>query len=509
MPAVQDLNLVMKALESALQKPLPSEAMMKAAGWLQSSSATSGITMYDLELGAKQLFPVLTPLRNSIARIGGGTGTATNWRAVTGINTTNIEAGVSEGNRGATITHSTQDFTAAYRGIGLEDFVTFESDYAAMGFDNVRALAVASLLSAVMIQEEQLILGGNTSLALGTTPTPSTTTSTTGGTLAAATYNVFCVALTQNGYFVSSVAGGVRAAVSRTNADGSSDNYGGGSAQKSAAASQVTTGATSTISASVTAVNGAVAYAWYWGTAGNELLGAITTINSVLISANATGTQNISALPSSDNSRNALVFDGLLTQIFTSGSNAYINRLATGVAGTGTPLTSANDGGIVEFDTALRAFWDNYRLSPNEIWVSSQEQQNITKKIMAAPSTAAQRFVFNVSQGSIMGGSVALSYLNRFGMAAGTAGGEYAMGSQLPIKVHPNLPPGTVVFRTTALPYKLNNVPNILQIKTRREYYQLEWPLRTRKYEYGVYADEVLQNYFPPAFGVISNIGNG
>ena len=34
----------------------------------------------------------------------------------------------------------------------------------------------------------------------------------------------------------------------------------------------------------------------------------------------------------------------------------------------------------------------------------------------------------------------------------------------------------------------------------------IEWPLRTRKYEYGVYADELLQNYFPPAFGILKNI---
>ena len=45
--------------------------------------------------------------------------------------------------------------------------------------------------------------------------------------------------------------------------------------------------------------------------------------------------------------------------------------------------------------------------------------------------------------------------------------------------------------------------------RTRREYHQIEWPLRSRKYEYGVYVDEVLQHFFPPALGVISNITAG
>jgi hypothetical protein len=44
---------------------------------------------------------------------------------------------------------------------------------------------------------------------------------------------------------------------------------------------------------------------------------------------------------------------------------------------------------------------------------------------------------------------------------------------------------------------------------TRRDYYQIEWPVKARRYEYGVYFDGVLQNYFPPAFGILTNIGNG
>jgi len=52
-------------------------------------------------------------------------------------------------------------------------------------------------------------------------------------------------------------------------------------------------------------------------------------------------------------------------------------------------------------------------------------------------------------------------------------------------------------------------VANVLQMRTRRDYYQIAWPIKARRYEYGVYFDGVLQNYFPPAFGMITNIGNG
>lgn len=474
--------------------------------WTQSGSATSGITAYNLEAPSKQLYPVITPLRNEIPRVSSKGGIQANWRGIVGINTAGVSAGVGQGNRGGLITTQTQDFLAAFRGIGLEDYATFEADYAAEGFDDVKALAVEGLLRALMIQEERIIIGGNASLALGTTPTPSVADVTTGGTLPFnSAQRVFVIALSHEGLLNSSVAGGVPVGqLTRNNADGSTDSYGGGAAQKSAVGTVTTandTNNTHQLRATVAPVIGAAGYAWFWGTSGNELLGAITTINSVLISAVATGTQNISVHPSSDNSRNALVFDGLLTFAQQGGTNgAYYKVMPTGTGGVGTPLTGDGVGGIVEIDVALQAFWDNYRLSPDTIWVSAQEQKNISAKVLAGNANTAQRFVFESNQGSVAGGTVVKSYLNKFSMN----------GSQeIPIRLHPNLPAGTILFTTSKLPYPLSNVSSLLRILTRRDYYQIEWPQRSRKYEYGVYADEVLQNYFPPAFGTITNIANG
>ena len=125
---------------------------------------------------------------------------------------------------------------ATYKSFGMEDNVTFEADYAAQGFDDVKALAVEGLLRAVMIGEEELIIGGNTSVQLGITPTPVLAASGTGSPLTAVAYTVQAVALSFRGLNVSSVTGGVPDTVTRTNADGSTDTFGGGSAQISAAA---------------------------------------------------------------------------------------------------------------------------------------------------------------------------------------------------------------------------------------------------------------------------------
>ena len=503
---VQDLNAVVKALSDSMKNPIELNELTK--NWVQSNSPTSGITAYALEAGAKLLYPILTPLRNSTPRVGGGVGTAENWRAVTAIDTTLVSLGVSEGNRGGIVTHTTKDFTQAYKGLGQEDFVTYESTYAGRTFDDVKALGVSSLLQAVMRGEERVLLGGNNSVALGTGATPTLVASTTGGTLATAgAFSVICVPLTFDGILSGSVVGGIRSSITRTNADSSTDTYGGYSGQKSANATVSVTGATGSVGASVPVKNGAMGYAWFWAaTAGSEVLGAITTLNSVVITALAAGTQTAASLPSADNSQNALLFDGILSQSFLPGSGSLIQSQPTGVNGTGTPLTSDGAGGIVEWDAILKYMWDNYKLSPDVIWVSSQEQQNVQKKILSAPSTAAQRFVFNVSQNGVVGGSIVVGYFNKFGMPAG---GDYAQGSLIAIKLHPDMPAGTILFQTKTLPYKLSGIGNILQVKTRQEYYQIEWAARSRKYEFGVYVDELLQNYAPFAFAILNNIGNG
>ena len=52
-------------------------------------------------------------------------------------------------------------------------------------------------------------------------------------------------------------------------------------------------------------------------------------------------------------------------------------------------------------------------------------------------------------------------------------------------------------------------MPNVAEVKTRRDYYRMDWPLKTRAYEFGVYAEEVLAVYAPFAMGVIANIAGG
>jgi len=503
------------------------DALRKAPGngyppeLLKAINQATGLVWYDLEPYAKLLFPVITPLRNRIPRVGAEGGTATHWISVTGININKVSIALGEGQRGGSVTTQVVNNTAQYKSWGLDDSVTWQADFAAKNLDDAKQLAVDNLLRAVMIGEEAMIIGGNADVQLGTTPTPTVAGAGTGGTLQSQTLSVVCVALAFDAY--NSVGGNnaapgnniiVPAVVTRSNTDGSSLIFGGGSAQKSANATVVLTSSggnppyTASASASVVAVKGAVGYAWFWGPAGSELLGAVTSINSVAITALATaGNQQASSMPASDNSTNIYLCDGLISQVTTPGSNSYYAAMPTGVAGTGTPLTSDSAGGVVEINTALKSFWDNFRLAPDMMLVNSQELQNITNKVIAGGGAPLFRFVSDSKDGDgglsnhqVVAGAVVGSYLNRFTMSG---------GQLMQVLLHPNVPPGTIIFYSSKLPYPLSNVRNLLQFKMRRDYYQIEWPVVKPSYDFSVFADGVLQNYFPPGFGIITNIANG
>jgi hypothetical protein len=486
----------LQLIQAALQNPMVADPNKLAKIFAQAT----GLVQYDLQAPARLIYPVLTPIRNATARQQANGGTATHWKAITGINIANLSPGVGEGKRGGIIATALVDRLATFRTLGFEDLVTLQADWAARGFDDPKARAVEGLLRSLMIGEEKVMYGGNTSLNLGITNTPNVQASNAGGSLvgtASVTYSVICVALTPDGYYNSSVAAGIPGQITRLSSIGEVDVYGGGNAQASPAATgTITTGTSGSLACTVAPTKGAVAYAWFWGLPGAEVLGAITTINSILIENNATGMQSPAVVAANDYSTNGLIYDGLLTQSLLPNSGAYYAALATGTAGTGTPLTSNGQGGVAEFDTAFAYFWDNFKLSPEYIEVSRQELVSINKIVIANGGAPLIRFNLdaNAPDHTIDAGVVVGTILNP------------VTNTKVQVRVHPNAVPGTLRFHSDHVPYKLSNVGELHVFEYRSDYYQLEWPRRTNAYEYGIYCDGVLLDYFPPAGGVITNI---
>jgi hypothetical protein len=162
-PTQDTLDLVKGALAS------PADAIAKTI------TTGAGLVAYDLQSPAKNLYPFVTPLRNAIPRVGGGTGTATNWRQVTALIGSGFDAmgWVPEGQRSGQMSYTTASKSASFVTIGEEDAATYEAIGAGRHFEDIQARMTFRLLQKMMLKEEMAILAGNASLQLGTPATPS------------------------------------------------------------------------------------------------------------------------------------------------------------------------------------------------------------------------------------------------------------------------------------------------------------------------------------------------
>src|ERR1700751_1338295 len=225
--------------------PLTQESLELLKGALAQpndtlASTATGLLAYDLQAPAKNLYPFVTPIRNVMPRVGGGTGSATNWRQVNSIIGSGFDSmgWVPEGQRSGQMSYSTSTKTSTFITIGEEDAATFEAISAGRTFEDIQATMAFRLLQKMMLKEEMAILAGNASLQLGTPSTPTLSASGAGPTLPAATYFVKVVGLTLEGYQNSSMTGGIATTKTITGVDGKTFSLNGGSSNISGEASK-------------------------------------------------------------------------------------------------------------------------------------------------------------------------------------------------------------------------------------------------------------------------------
>lgn len=497
------LDLTKEALKNNVADDLCEKGVMEKAVTL-----STGLTAYDLRSPSLLFMPTITPIRNSLKRtVRPAPGDSARWKVINAVNNSpNFMGWVPEGRRAASITYSANNASAPYASMGVEDSLTDEAKYAAVGFEDEEALIQLRSLYKLMQIEEASLLHGNANLTIATPSAPTLSASGSGATLPAATYSVICVALSAMGYLHAQQTAPMSLLLPQTIT--SNDGQGtytlnGGSSNKSSASTQaITLG--QTLSATVPLINGAVAYAWYVGTAGSEKLEAITTINSATFNKPLVGTGQAATAITGDWSKNSLAYDGLMSLAYINNTQAYIKQLATGTAGTGTPMTATGTGEVSEIRDMLKAMWDNYRLSITRLYVSSQELVSITKLVLAGGSAPLVRL--NTAGGGTSpadvkytAGAVVGWYFNPF-----TADG----GRYIPIILHPNMIPGTIFGYAENLPatYMSNETPTVAELLVRQDYYVEKWVRTSRAQAYGTYCQTVPAVYAPFALGLITNI---
>ncbi len=513
-------ELALLAQKGATEQTL---ALVKAAlSKADTVTISTGLTAYDLQAPAKNLYPIITPLRNSLPREGRtNPGDAVRWRTIAAITGSgyNSIGWVPEGQRTSSMSYSAIQNTAPYVTLGEESAISFEAESAAVGFEDVNATATMRLLQKLMRKEESALLGGNATLQLGTATTPVVTApSNTASTLPTATYVVQVAFLTRDGFALSQAPtanGTGSVATSKTITGNDGQNYvlnGGVSNVSAVSAGQAVTSVTTMLAATVTAPVGAWAYAWFIAVQGSTpLLQQITTINSMVQNTGLfINTQPATSITADYSANPGIGYDGLLTIASKGTNNAlaqapYYSALATGTAGTGSFLTPSGRGSVVEIDNMLVTMWNNYNLTPTVLYVNSQEQKNITSKCLTA--TSGPLLHINDAADSQGGFNFTANGNVRWYYNPYSVDGGY----NIPIKVHPDMPPGTIMGYCEKLPpwYQDTQVDAPMKVQTRRDYYRIDWPLRTRARELGTYCESTLIDYAPFSVGLLTNIGNG
>lgn len=479
--------------------------------WVKKSSTINmgeGLYAYDLEAPAKNLYvPKLAPITSRLSREtkATGAGDGPKWKVVTAVTHGGVRsmAWIPEGKRAPRMIVDTEPASASYCTIGEEFDITSEARRAGMGFEDLVATGAMRALQSIRQLEEYAVLGGNRSVSLGTPSAPTVTGLGSGGTIPDGTYNVACVALTMEGALDASLDIGVRQAVTVTPVTGATYSLNAGSSNKSTTTSVVLAGGdNNTIKAFVPVVRGAFGYAWFAGPADSETLQAITTLNSVVLTSLTDTYQPLTEI-TADCSRNATyAFDGLLYSALNS-PLSYYHAMPTGVEGVGTGFTSDGNGGIVEINDMFQYDWDNFRMGPDELHMSSRTYKAIKKAASQVDSTATMwRLSQTVETSDIeFGGGRRLAWLMNDYSSFGP--------KEVPIIQHPYIPDGVIMGWCLNLPphYVAANVAQTASIQCSQDYHVIEWPMRERAHEWGVYSIEVLKVYAPFAIGMIVNGG--
>ena len=516
-------------MQECLKHRIPVDQLQGGQMAKASVSIGSNIYGYDLRAPSLHLIPYLTPIRDSLPRVHHTQpGPAAHWKVIQpstfSVGGFIADPWVNEGQRAPLVTISAINKTATYATIGTDGSDTYEAQSGGEDFEDPLSTAKFIALENLMVMEEDALIGGNVSFAIGTANTPVGTAYGTGS------YGTECycavVALTYAGVRNQSsnpIATGIVPTKSITTPDNKPMQVNGGVGIVSAIGNQ-TPSTNIGINWAVTQQQGECGYAWFIGTttgAANmhlqafttvpayQQVGAPTTTGQLLNAWTNTTDYSINNGTAGGGANQVTGFDGFLSQIQTAAgtptssiatTNSYWQSLQ------GAVLTSSGKGSVNEIDVVLLNQWTQFKCTTDLIHVNAQQLKDITTHVLNGSAAPLLRYEMSGNEGEqeyrLTGSGTIAFYFNPY-MPGG--------GRRIPVVVHPTLPAGTILFQGKSIPpyFKKSSMANVSEVICLRDYYSVDWADVTREYQFGTYAEEVLALYFPPAFAILTGIASG
>jgi hypothetical protein len=438
-----------------------------------SKAATSGITtatgIFGVDLSDLiSLIPVPDAFRRSLARTGPDMGAdVAQWKALLNVNNQQPKPGVAFDAAGPLALIQEINVSAPYEPVAMGYTVTRDAIARARGYADAKALAVYNSINQWKIGEDILSIGAQ-AFPLARPGVPVLADSPTGGTFAAsATVYVAVAARTGSGYYY-------------CNGDGTGAGNGNSRGNNANITLGTQAASTHSVSASITSVIGAVAYDWFYSSNGTTwFYYTTTTVPSVTVTGSIAANQtpptatlpglsttvptlNLAADNGSAGTGAGAEFNGLLATVtgdYTTAGGPIIQH-GTGTS-SGAILQDAagsqftvSGGGISQLDSLNTAYYNSIYASPQVYMVSAQEANSLGKLILNSPGAVTYLTMDDPAGRSrvVAGGRVG-SYVNRI------------TGDQVPIEVHPHMPPGTLVGRRDMVDFPNSNVNRVFEMR--------------------------------------------
>lgn len=471
-------------------------------------NTTMALAGIPLMVPAKMLYTVVSPLRNKFPRFVRG-GLNFSYRQVTGINTKRVwpsvpEASGSVTGRNTRLSYNAEPLTTVnFKSLEMETILTREAlfggsstltpgqDFAPQEF------ATLSLLQAMFMAEEDVIIGGNSAdlgNVAGVAKASTQQATTVGGLTASTTYYIYVTPLTLQGLRSGAASGdGTQA---KGQAGTGSDSTGEGTGAEFALATTAGGNAgDEAIDITWTDVPGAFAYNCY--------IGATTGIANAKYAGTAyTNSYSFQVAPGSltggrpnaaDTTGNAYDFDGLVKLCATAYAGSYPPYFSNL---NGAALTGDNTTGVAELDAANLYAFQNYKTGPSEWWTDPATKLKIDKIILGS---SAPYWRLEAAQGDtrVTGGLSAGFQMNRY------------TGVKQPIYTHPNLPSGMIIGICEDLgPYYPNsNVGANVEMDLAWDYLKTDYSRDRRADQPGIDMSGALVTFAPFAHAILKGVG--
>ncbi|GAA4626891.1 hypothetical protein GCM10023196_036990 [Actinoallomurus vinaceus] len=461
-----------------------------------TSPLSSGFVPYDLLAPSRLIYPVYSPLRNKIPRVQ-GQGTSRRMKVVTGISgsqtggqgvvdissseTTNF--GTWPNNIPPSGSQTAVDINVPYQFSGLSESLSWLSQFAGQGFEDISALANLILLQEFMLGEEYQILSATPqNLGVPGTPGFSLRTAGSGETPLAASAH-FWIAYTAVNYFGETVMGAVSADV------GAVAN-------------------TQVIDVALPAVPGALTYNIYVNNSSAAAPGRAALFQ---MAANVGGTRFTlqGSVPGSGPTPPA-------TDTGTGKSTRFAGLIPTlsGQAATAGVYPAGWQAGYYQpnlgthlsinaVNNALQGLWSGtgsfnpgaFRADPSEIIGEGGDLMRLANDVVA--SGAATNYRLMIDQPEVSG------------IRAGAAVSEFQnpiTRSIIKMLVHPWLTQGTALLMSYSLPFAWSQVSNCFEMTMVQDYLSISWPVIDPTFRYSMFSYGALVASAPQYSGLIQGI---